>query len=49
MKVKNRTKKRFKLKLRRKNINNYSFIKSSYIGHLKYGNCKSLIYSVTKI
>ena len=41
MKIKNNTKKRFK---RRLNINNMS----SYIGHLRYGDCSNLIYKVLK-
>ena len=41
MKVKNNTKKNFKKRINKININ-------SYIGHLKHGDCKSLIYSVTK-
>lgn len=41
MKIKNNTKKRFK---RRVNINNMS----SYIGHLKHGDCGNLIYKTLK-
>jgi hypothetical protein len=39
MKVNNKTKKKFKRNINDKNI-------SSYLGHLSYGNCKSLIRSV---
>jgi len=42
MKVNNKTKKIFK-----KNINDKN--KSSYLGHLNYGNCKSLIRSVLEV
>lgn len=41
MKIKNNTKKRFKRRLNDRNI-------SSYIGHLKYGDCSNLIYKVLK-
>ena len=39
MKINNKTKKKFKRNINDKNI-------SSYLGHLSYGNCKSLIRSV---
>jgi len=41
MKIKNNAKKRFKRRLNDRNI-------SSYIGHLKYGDCSNLIYKVLK-
>ena len=41
MKVKNNTKKRFKRRVNERNV-------SSYIGHLKHGDCSNLIYRVLK-
>lgn len=41
MKIKNNTKKRFKRRVNDRNI-------SSYIGHLKYGDCGNLIYKILK-
>lgn len=51
MKLTNKTKKKFKVKMNKKNeqfLNNeidykvYSSVRDSYRGHLKYGNCKQL-------
>ena len=41
IKIKNNTKKRFKRRVNDRNI-------SSYIGHLKYGDCGNLIYKILK-
>ena len=41
MKIKNNTKKRFKRRVNDRNI-------SSYIGHLKHGDCNNLIYKTLK-
>ena len=42
MKVNNKTKYNFKHKLNKNNLN-------SYIGHLKYGNCRGLIYKTLEV
>lgn len=46
MKVSNKTKKRFKKKIRKKYdcFNKYRSVRDSYIGHLKYGCCGNLVW-----
>ena len=57
MKVKNQTKKRFKRKMKnlyclldnkKINIKDLNQVKSSYLGHLSYGNTKKLVYNSLK-
>lgn len=46
MKVSNKTKKKFKRKIKLKYVNfdKYRSVRNSYIGHLSYGSCGSLMY-----
>lgn len=57
MKVKNETKKRFKRKMKtlytlldnkKIDIKDLNQVKSSYLGHLSYGNKKKLVYNSLK-
>lgn len=58
MKLTNKTKKKFKAKMKYMNnkiknneitISKYTEVRNSYRGHLSYGNCKKLYYKYTLI